>query len=123
MTRKPMSLSKELEKSERNIKRLDKNPLEYKERDWAIFVAGFIFFGGVLTKLLNVEHWFQNGFEMSSYNPYVLIIYVPSSILWIWYAHYRREPVFLAMGVVGFIYTMLLTYGIIKTYFPIDPFV
>ena len=62
-------------------------------------------------------------FILTSYNPWSIVIYVPSSIAFTWYAHYKREPLFLAMGIIGVIYTLMLAFGIIKTYFAIEPII
>ncbi len=107
---------KQEKKFERNVKELEKSPLDYNKKEWLWVLGGGLLLMGIFSKMLNIQHWIEISFDMSSYHPYSPMIYVPSSLGWIVYSHYRKEPIFLIIGLIGLLYSLLITVGVLNTH-------
>lgn len=118
-----INFNKEVKNLKRNVKNLEKPPWHYNKKEMMMALSGSLIILGIIPKILNIQTWLDNDFNMSSYNPYSLLCYLPYSLIFLYIAYEKRMISFLILGIIGLLYTLLLVYGIIKTYLPLDPII
>lgn len=119
-------MSKEVDRFTKNVKTLEsKPPWRYNKGEMMLALAGMMLFFSIIPKILNLQTWFDNGFNMASYNPYTLFCYVPYTLIYLYIAWEKRLMSFLVLGLIGAIYTLFMVYGFIVTFnwLPIDPII
>lgn len=110
------SIKKEEKKAERNLKQLEKPFWKYTQRDITIIMAGLMFSTSIMGKYVNIWHWFTHGFDLSSYPPSAFLTYNLGTIAWLWVSVKQRNSVMLAISLISLVYTVIFSYGMIKTY-------
>lgn len=110
------SFNKQERKVIKDVKGLEKPFWQYTQRDITVIMAGMMFSSSIMGKWVNVWHWFTHGFDLSSYPPSSFVIYNLGTIAWLWVSIKQKNPTMFAIGLIGSVYGLIFSYGMLKTY-------
>ena len=98
------------------IKPYEKDPRRYSKKQRIAIVAASMLIISLYTKYINLVHWFEIDFILSSYPWQAAVFWLAGSSFAFLYGYYSENKFIETIALIGLAYALIFTAGIIHTY-------
>ena len=110
-------LKKDARKINNKVKPYEKDPRTYNHHERLVILGGTMLLLSLYGKYVSLGHWYNVGFDMSSYPPISAFLAVAGTSLAFLYAYYKEDKILETLALVGLGVALVFTAGIINTYY------